>query len=104
MKRIRKNMILFLVISLITGGIFSEGWSQDRSTKDNPPINEGKAFLDILVARPIGFVVGMLGVSIFISSLPFTIPTRSVDDAANFLIVKPFTFSFYRKFPDESMM
>jgi len=41
-------MILFLVISLITGGIFSEGWAQDRSTKDNPPINEGKAFLDIL--------------------------------------------------------
>jgi hypothetical protein len=104
MKRIKKNVILFIVVSLIIGGIQSEGWSQDRTTKDNPPINEGKAFLDILVARPIGFVVGVLGAGIFICSLPFTIPTKSVDDAARFLIVKPFTFSFYRKFPDESMM
>lgn len=103
MKRIRKSIVLLLAISLIGGGIFSEGWSQDRDTKENPPINDGKALLDLLIARPIGFVVGMLGVGVFISTLPFTIPTRSVDDAANFLIVKPFSFSFGRKFPDEAM-
>ena len=37
------------------------------------------------------------------ASLPFTIPTGSVDGAAEMLIVKPFKFSFTRKPNDQDM-
>jgi hypothetical protein len=50
--------------------------------------------LDMLIARPIGIAVGIIGTGIFILSLPFSIPTKSVDAAAKIFIVEPFQFSF----------
>ncbi len=102
-KRGRKITILFLVILWVTGGIGTEGWSQEKPQGENPPINDGKAFIDLVIARPIGLAVGLLGVGIFITTLPFTIPTRSADEAAKSLILDPFKFSFGRKFPDEDL-
>ncbi|MCX8116592.1 MAG: hypothetical protein N3G78_01505 [Desulfobacterota bacterium] len=66
-------------------------------------MNDGKAFIDIAIARPIGFAVGLVGAGVFIVTLPFTLPTRSADEAARFLILDPFRFSFGRKFPDEHL-
>jgi hypothetical protein len=57
--------------------------------------------LDILFARPLGVAAGIIGTGVFIVSLPFTIPTGSVNGAAEMLIVEPFKFSFSRKYNDE---
>ncbi|OGP68963.1 MAG: hypothetical protein A2170_09900 [Deltaproteobacteria bacterium RBG_13_53_10] len=59
--------------------------------------------IDLLVARPIGIAAGMIGTAVFILSLPFTIPTSSHDEAAEMFVVRPFSFSFSRDFPDENM-
>ena len=59
--------------------------------------------MDLLFARPIGVAAGIVGTAIFFVSLPFTIPSGGVSDAANMFIVKPFQFSFTREFPDDDI-
>jgi hypothetical protein len=97
MKRLKKVCLLFLAISLVTGVFHSWGWAQSDPLKDEWNI------FDLVFARPLGIVAGIAGTGIFIFSLPFTIPTNSVDKASKMLIVEPFKFSFVREFPDENM-
>jgi hypothetical protein len=78
------------------------GWTEEKWSKDDP-IRDEWNMIDLLFARPIGVAAGIFGTGIFIISLPFTIPTGSMDDAAQMFVVKPFKFSFERKFPDDNM-
>jgi uncharacterized membrane protein YfcA len=102
MKGLRKAFLLFMVVSLVIVNLSAVGWTEDERTKDDPVTDEWN-MIDLLVARPIGVVAGIVGTGVFILSLPFTIPTRSVDEAAQIFVVKPFKFSFERKFPDDNM-
>ena len=102
MKRLKKAFFMFMVISLVMLNLYTVGWTEDERTK-NDPITDEWNMIDLLVARPIGVVAGIVGTGVFIISLPFTIPTRSVDKAAQMFVVKPFKFSFVRKFPDDHM-
>jgi hypothetical protein len=97
MKRLKKALLILLTFSLVIGGLYSMGWSQENAIQDEWNI------LDLLVARPLGIVAGIAGTGVFVLSLPFTIPTGSVDDAAKMFIVSPFKFSFVREFPDEKL-
>ncbi len=98
-----KRILLLLTLSLVIVSLCSPGWSADNTLGKNDPIAHEFNALDILLARPIGVVAGVLGSAIFVVSLPFTIPTRSVHDAADIFIVKPFQFSFVRQFPDNDI-
>ena len=51
---------------------------------------------DGLLMRPGGIVATVLGTAVFVVTLPFSIPTRSVDKAAQKLIVDPARFTFVR--------
>jgi hypothetical protein len=104
MKGLKKVFLLLLTLSLVTGSLYSTGWAEnnDKWVKDDPVGQEWSA-IDLLVARPIGVIAGIFGTAIFIVSLPFTIPTGGVSDAANMFVVKPFQFSFTREFPDENI-
>lgn len=97
MKGLKKIVLILLLISLVIGNLYSLTWAQENTNKNEYPI------LDLLLARPIGVVAGIIGTGVFIVSLPFTIPTRSVDETAKMLIVEPFKFSFVREFPDENI-
>ncbi len=94
-KKLIKRAIGILAILLMTG-FHSLGWPQD-----NGPNAEYNVF-DLIIARPVSVAVGVIGTGIFILSLPFTLPTRSMDQAANLFIVEPFKFSFVREFPDDN--
>lgn len=102
MKILRKALLMFMVMSLVMLNLYTVGWTEDERTKDDPCSDEWN-MMDVLVARPIGVAAGIFGTGIFILSLPFTIPTRSVDKAAQTFVVKPFKFSFERQFPDDNM-
>jgi hypothetical protein len=102
MKRLKKVFFMLVTISLIVLNLHTVGWTEDEQTKNDPVADEWN-MIDLLVARPIGVVAGIVGTSVFIVSLPFTIPTRSVDKAAEMFVVEPFKFSFVRKFPDDHM-
>lgn len=67
------------------------------------PITDEWNMLDLFIARPMGVAAGIVGTVLFIASLPFTVPTGSVDKAAKMLISEPFSFSFKREFPDPNV-
>lgn len=53
-------------------------------------------FWDLALARPIG-LLGIIGGSVaFVVALPFTIPSGSVDKAADELVKKPINYTFKR--------
>ena len=102
MKGLKKIFLLLLTLSLVMGSLYSTGWAGDKWAKEDP-VGQGWSAIDLIFARPLGIAAGIVGTAIFIVSLPFTIPSGGVDEAADMFIVKPFQFSFTRDFPDEDM-
>ncbi len=91
--------LLAIGIILVVGSVClaGEGWAQLQKPDDD------LALADLFMARPLSFAAGIVGTGLFIVSLPFTIPAKSVDKAGKMLIVDPFRFSLTRPFPDESL-
>lgn len=102
MKSLKKAFFMFMVISLVMVNLYTVGWTGEERAKDDPIADELN-MMDVLVARPIGVVAGIIGTGVFILSLPFTIPTGGVNEAAQTFVVKPFRFSFVRDFPDNDI-
>jgi len=102
MKGFRKGLLLLLAASLIMGSLYSGVWAWDERSNDDPVVAEWN-MMDLLFARPLGVAAGIIGTGIFVVSLPFTIPTGSVNGAAEMFIIEPFKFSFTRKYNDENM-
>lgn len=103
MKQLKTILLLLLTLSLVVTSLCSMGWAADNSFGKNDPSLHEWAAIDVLAARPIGIVAGIVGSAVFVVSLPFTIPTGGVRDAADMFIVRPFQFSFVRQFPDEDI-
>jgi len=102
MRGLRKTLFIFAAISLTIGSLYTAGWTEEKWKKGDPIADEWN-MMDLLIARPMGIAAGIVGTAVFIVSLPFTIPTGSLEDAAKMFVVEPFKFSFVRKFPDENM-
>jgi len=102
MKQLKKAGLIFMIISLVLVSLYTMGWAEEIWSKNDPERDE-LHMMDLLLVRPIGVAAGLFGTGVFILSLPFTIPTGSVDDAAQMFVVKPFNFSFERKFPDDNI-
>jgi len=102
MKRLVKGLTFFLTISMIIGSLYTGLWALDERSMDNPTTHEVN-IVDLLIARPLGVVAGIMGTGIFVVSLPFTLPTGGTKDAARMFIVEPFKFSFTREFNEEDM-
>lgn len=101
--RAYKNLIsLLLIVFFLLFGVCSQGLSWEKWTKDDPVTDEW-IIMDILVARPLGIVAGIVGSGLFVLSLPFSIPTQNVGKMSEILIERPFKFSFTRELPDEDM-
>jgi len=102
MKRLRKSCLLFLAISLVTGSFVMKGWAQEKPYED-PFLHKSDRMnlADLLIARPLGVVAAAVGTGVFVLSLPFTLPTRSVEESFNMFVIEPWKFSFVREFPDE---
>jgi hypothetical protein len=102
MKGLKKVCLIFMTISLVFASLYTGGWAEEKWDRDDPITHEWN-MIDLVIARPLGIAAGILGTGILILSLPFSIPTGSVDDAAQAFVVKPFQFSFGRRFPDDDM-
>ncbi len=103
MKRFKKVLLVLLTVSLVGSTFYSVGWPQDSRDSWSKAGREEFNIADILLARPLGILAGIIGSGIFVVSLPFTIPTHSVNEAAQMFVVEPFSFSFVREFPDEDL-
>lgn len=58
--------------------------------------------VDALVVRPLGLVGTVLGAAVTVVTLPFTLPTSSADEAAQYMIVAPAEYTFNRPLGDFS--
>ncbi|MEE9613578.1 MAG: hypothetical protein V3W31_01320 [Thermodesulfobacteriota bacterium] len=63
------------------------------------PSGEAMIF-DVLLVRPLGIVASVFGTGLFIVSLPFTIPTKSVKMAGKKLVSEPLAYTFKRPVGD----
>ncbi len=52
--------------------------------------------VDVLVIRPLGLATTAVGTVLTVIALPFTIPSGSVRESANMMIVKPAAYTFKR--------
>ncbi len=98
MKAKKKSLFLFLIVSCLIGFQSSAGWAQEMKVS-----NDEMNIADLFIARPLGIVAAAAGTCLFVVSLPFTLPTRSVEETFNMFVVEPWKFSFVRDFPDESI-
>ncbi|MEW6132174.1 MAG: hypothetical protein AB1591_03275 [Pseudomonadota bacterium] len=56
--------------------------------------------VDAVVMRPLGLVGTVLGTVVTVVTLPFTLPSGSADEAAQYLIVEPAEYTFNRPLGD----
>ena len=101
MKALNKAIYLLLLVSLFVGFLGSNGWAQTQ--EEFKISNDELNIIDLFIVRPLGIVAAAGGTVLFIASLPFTLPTRSVADSFDLFVVKPWKFSFVREFPDENI-
>ena len=96
-------LIMFLILVLLSvtaPAAAQEAPKPDKADETNDtleaPDAAGMMLLDAFLLRPLGLAATALGTAAFIVSLPFSLPTRSADDAAKALVVKPARYTFAR--------
>ena len=70
-------------------------WAERTVSVDDSP-NAGRMTADLVVARPIGLALTVLGTAAFVVSLPFTLLAGSASDAAETLMIGPAENTFVR--------
>ncbi|MFV0478205.1 MAG: hypothetical protein ACK5ME_10270 [Parahaliea sp.] len=68
-------------------------WAQE-AVEEHP--SAGAMVSDLLIARPLGFLATVGGTAVFLVSLPFTLASGHVAEAADTLVVSPGEATFVR--------
>lgn len=99
-------LVVMLAVSLLwslsgtaTAGVL--GYSMDRADKgfqDKPNAEPSASVVaaDGLIARPLGLATTIAGTGLFLVTLPFSIPSGSVNESAQGMIVRPGGWTFVR--------
>ena len=93
--RMRSGVAL-LVAVLFLGATSLVHAADDSYTARAEDVSAEAMIVDGLLLRPAGIVATVLGTAVFVVTLPFSIPTRSVDKAAQKLVVDPARYTFVR--------
>jgi hypothetical protein len=102
MKGLKRLCLILMAVSLVFPSLCAVGWAGQKWDKDDPMTHEWN-MADLFIARPLGIAAGIIGTGIFVLSLPLSIPTGGVGDAAEMFVLGPFQFTFGRRFPDDDM-
>jgi hypothetical protein len=70
--------------------------AEDYYTARTEDVSAETIIADGLLLRPGGLVATVVGAAVFVVTLPFSIPTKSVDKAAQKLVVDPAKYTFVR--------
>ena len=84
MKKLTMTILIVFILAITSPALAGDG---DRAFD---------ATVDILLVRPVSFAATVVGTAVFIVSLPFSIPSRSVGDTAKALVAEPFNYTFTR--------
>ena len=83
-------MLLLCATSLVQAA--EDGYYTARAEN----VSAESIIADGLLLRPGGLIATVVGSAVFVITLPFSIPTKSVDKAAQKLIVDPARYTFVR--------
>jgi len=70
--------------------------AEDAYTPRSDDVSAEAIVADGLLLRPGGAIAILLGTAVFVITLPFSIPTKSVEKAAQKLVVDPVRYTFVR--------
>ena len=70
--------------------------AEDASIARGDDVSAEAMVVDGLLLRPGGVIATLVGSVVFVVTLPFSIPTKSVDKAAQKLVVDPAKYTFVR--------
>lgn len=85
-----KKAVAVVAMSVLTA---MPTYAEDQMPPDR---RGGDMAVDLVLARPIGLLSIIGGSVLFVVSLPFTIPSGSMDAAADELVKKPINYTFKR--------
>lgn len=86
-----KSICLALIISLVFAA------TPARAARCTAQETSPEAMVvDALVLRPVGVVLTVAGLALFVVTLPFSIPSSSVGKAARKLVIDPAKYTFTR--------
>ena len=88
--------VALLVAVLFLGTTSLVQAAEDSYTARTEDVSAEAIIADGLLLRPGGTVATLVGAAVFVITLPVSIPTKSVDKAAQKLIVEPWKYTFVR--------
>ena len=96
-------LIAFLILVLLSATTLATA-QEAATSNETDEMNEttaepnaaGAILVDAFLLRPLGLAATVLGTAAFLVTLPFSLPTRSADQAANALVVEPAHYTFAR--------
>jgi hypothetical protein len=88
-----KKLVLVPALSLAVAVPPAFGLDQEQIGREP---TTAEMYADGLIARPLGAVASVLGAVVFVVTLPFTLPSKSVDRAAKKLVAEPAQYTFKR--------
>jgi hypothetical protein len=83
-----------LILAALLASSAGQAVALDPEADRVPSASE--VFLDAALVRPLGVVTLVSSAAVWVLSLPFTLPTRSVGKATDALLVTPFEHTFKR--------
>ncbi|MCC7547143.1 MAG: hypothetical protein IT532_05210 [Burkholderiales bacterium] len=85
----------FVISALVVVLGVPHAFAMDQEQVRREPTS-GEVLVDAVIARPIGLLTTIVGAAAFVVSLPFTLPSNSVDRAKEALVVTPARYTFKR--------
>ncbi len=85
----------FVISALVVTLGVPHAYALDQEQVRREP-SSGEVLVDAVIARPIGLLTTIVGAAAFVVSLPFTLPSKSVDRAKEALVVTPARYTFKR--------
>ena len=98
MNWILKNFVILLTVFSLIMVPCATCFAQDSQKSD--AVTAGQMAGDALVVRPLGLCATVVGGSVFVISLPFSLLGRNTGEAFDSLVAAPFAFTFTRPLGD----
>lgn len=93
----RAGLALAACVALAAAPAAAQGVSPSDPVLGDPAAD---MVADLLIVRPLGLVGTVIGAAGFVLALPFTVPSGSVGDTGQTLVVRPFEYTFNRPLGD----
>ena len=90
----KKTFVMLLVVVFVTSVFASSSFAQ--AVMQEEEISTENMVADAVLVRPLGLCAVVLGVGLFIISLPFSALGKNVKEAGQKLVVAPVRYTFAR--------